>query len=131
MRPRLALVPGEPAGIGPELCVRLAQRDHGADLVAIADPDNLMAAARAIGLPLSFCAPGEASRPGTLALQSCPLATSAAFGTIDAANGPAVHAALLAGGRGCLDGRFHGLVTGPVHKAALNRAGIDYTGTTE
>ncbi|MGH8029813.1 MAG: 4-hydroxythreonine-4-phosphate dehydrogenase PdxA [Arenimonas sp.] len=131
MRPRLALVPGEPAGIGPELCVRLAQRDHGADLVAIADPDNLLAAARTLGLPLSFCGPGESTRPGVLALERSPLAVPATFGAIEPANGPAVLVALLAAGRGCLEGRFHGLVTGPVHKFALNAAGIEYTGTTE
>jgi 4-hydroxythreonine-4-phosphate dehydrogenase len=131
MRVRLALVPGEPAGIGPELCVRLAQDDHGADLVAIADPDNLLAAARNLGLPLSFCGPDDASRPGTLALDPHPLAAPATFGVLDPRNGRAVHDGLLAGGRGCLEGRFQGLVTGPVHKANLNAAGIDYIGTTE
>ena len=131
MRPRLALVPGEPAGIGPELCVRLAQAQHAADLVAIADPDTLTAAARILGLPLSFCDPDVAPRPGELALVALPQARPTRFGELDAANAPAVHAALLAGGRGCLDGRYDGLVTGPVHKAVLNAAGIAYTGTTE
>ena len=51
MRVRLALVPGEPAGIGPELCVRLAQRPPAAQLLAYADPDTLLAAAQALGLP--------------------------------------------------------------------------------
>jgi len=49
MLPRLALVPGEPAGIGPELCVRLAHRGVAAELLAYADPDTLLAAAAAIG----------------------------------------------------------------------------------
>ena len=47
MRPRLALVPGEPGGVGPELCVRLAQVEQPGELIAIADPDTLMAAAEA------------------------------------------------------------------------------------
>jgi 4-hydroxythreonine-4-phosphate dehydrogenase len=131
MRPRLALVPGEPAGIGPELCVRLAQRDWPAPPVAWADPDTLLAAARILGLPLSFCAPDETSRAGTLALQPVPQATPTRFGHVDAANAPAVHAALLQAGQACLDGDCAGLVTGPVHKAVLNAAGIAYTGTTE
>ena len=58
MRARLALVPGEPAGIGPELCVRLAHRGCAAHLVAFADPDTLLAAAQAIGLPLRLREPG-------------------------------------------------------------------------
>jgi 4-hydroxythreonine-4-phosphate dehydrogenase len=131
MRPRLALVPGEPAGIGPELCVRLAQRDWPAPPVAWADPDTLLAAARLLGLPLSFCGPDEASRPGTLALRPVAQATPTRFGHVDAANAPAVHAALLQAGQACLDGDCAGLVTGPVHKAVLNAAGIAYTGTTE
>ena len=131
MRVRLALVPGEPAGIGPELCVRLAQREHAADLVAIADPDTLMTAARAIGLPLSLCDADATPRAGQLALVPMAQARPTRFGHADPANAPSVHAALLAGGRGCLDGRFDGLVTGPVHKAVLNAAGIAYTGTTE
>ena len=131
MRPRLALVPGEPAGIGPELCVRLAQAAHAADLVAIGDPDTLTAAARILGLPLSFCDPDRSPRPGQLALMPLAQARPTRFGEVDPDNAPAVHAALLAGGRGCLDGRYDGLVTGPVHKAVLNAAGIAYTGTTE
>jgi 4-hydroxythreonine-4-phosphate dehydrogenase len=131
MRPRLALVPGEPAGIGPELCVRLAQVEHAATLVALADPDTLLAAARAIGLPLSFCAADAQPGPGQLALEPIRQARPTRFGQVDPGNAPAVRDALLAGGRGCLEGRFDGLVTGPVHKAALNAAGIAYTGTTE
>jgi 4-hydroxythreonine-4-phosphate dehydrogenase len=125
------LVPGEPAGIGPELCVRLAQLEPVADLVAFAYPDTLMAAARTLGLPLSFCEPDEAPRAGQLALEPVPQARPSRFGELDPANAPAVHAALLAGGRGCLEHRYDGLVTGPVHKGALNAAGIAYTGTTE
>jgi 4-hydroxythreonine-4-phosphate dehydrogenase len=131
VRARLALVPGEPAGIGPELCVRLAQGEHRARLVALADPDTLTAAARALGLPLSFCDADADGGPGTLPLSPVSQPRPTRFGQADPANAPALHAALLAGGRGCLEGRFDGLVTGPVHKATLNAAGIAYTGTTE
>ena len=57
-RPRLALVPGEPAGVGPELCVRAAQRSWDADLVAVGDARSLRAAADALGLPLALASPG-------------------------------------------------------------------------
>ena len=68
MKPRLALVPGEPGGVGPELCVRLAQLDRPAELITLADPDTLLGAAQALGLPLRFCEPGQAAGPGELAL---------------------------------------------------------------
>lgn len=131
MRPRLALVPGEPAGVGPELCVRLAQADRAADLVVLADPDTLLAAADALSVPLRLRDADADCGPGELALMPLPQARSVRFGHPDPDNARAVIDALLAGGRGCLDGRFHGLVTGPVHKASINAGGIVYTGTTE
>ena len=58
MRPtRLALVPGEPAGVGPELCVRLAQRPRDYELIVFADPRSLRAAAEALSLPIALVAP--------------------------------------------------------------------------
>jgi 4-hydroxythreonine-4-phosphate dehydrogenase len=131
MRPRLALVPGEPAGIGPELCVRLAQRERDHALVAFADPLTLQAAAHALGLPLALRDADADCGAGELAVRPVPQARPTHFGHADPANAPAVHSALLLGGRGCLEGAFDGLVTGPVHKAMLNAAGIAYTGTTE
>ena len=65
-RPRLALVPGEPAGVGPELCLRAAQRAWDADLVVFADPRNLQRAADALELPARFTAADGISAPGVL-----------------------------------------------------------------
>ncbi len=131
MRPRLALVPGEPGGIGPELCVRLAQRPGAADLIAYADPDTLHAAAAVLGLPLRLVDPGQTTGPGELALRSIPLAHPARFGHADPANAAAVIAALESAGADCLSGELQGLITGPVHKASINEGGIAYSGTTE
>ncbi|WND79297.1 4-hydroxythreonine-4-phosphate dehydrogenase PdxA [Lysobacter capsici] len=130
--PRLALVPGEPAGVGPELCVRLLQRPRDYDLVGFADPRSLRAAADALGLPLTLLPPDRPSRaPGELALVEIPNPVHPAFGTPEPGNAAAVIQALLDSARGCLDGRFDGVVTGPVHKAVINAGGIAYTGTTE
>ncbi|GAB6196141.1 4-hydroxythreonine-4-phosphate dehydrogenase PdxA [Lysobacter xanthus] len=131
--PRLALVPGEPAGVGPELCVRLAQRPRVHALVAYADAGVLADAARRLGLPLDLVAPDapDASRAGALGLVSVPVAHAAIPGRLDVANAASVIDALTRAARDCLDGRLDGLVTGPVHKAVVNEAGIDYTGTTE
>ena len=133
MRPRLALVPGEPAGVGPELCVRLVQQPRtDCDLIAFADPDALQAAASALGLPLRLLPAGaNAHQPGDLPLLQVTNPMPALPGSPDPRNAGAVVAALHAGAQACLDGTLHGLVTGPVHKATINAGGIPYTGTTE
>ena len=131
MRPRLALVPGEPAGVGPELCVRLAQRPEAAAFVAYGDPDTLHAAAGLLGLPLRLRAPEASTGPGELALHPVPQARPVRFGHADPANAAAVIAAMTQAAAACLRGELHGLVTGPVHKASINEGGIPYTGTTE
>ena len=131
MRARLALVPGEPGGIGPELCVRLAHRGCAADLVAFADPGALQDAACAIGLPLRLREPGQSCGAGELAVMPIPQAQPTRFGHADPANAAAVVRALHEAAAACQAGTFDGLVTGPVHKASINEGGIPYTGTTE
>ena len=129
-RPRLALVPGEPAGVGPELCVRAVQHDHGANLTAFGDGRSLLAAAAALQLPLSLAPADAASSPGVLPLVHIPAPVATHFGTPDPGNAASTIAALEQAGAACLRGDFDGLVTGPVHKAAINAGGIAYTGTT-
>ncbi|WP_369914534.1 4-hydroxythreonine-4-phosphate dehydrogenase PdxA [Xanthomonas sp. NCPPB 3005] len=133
MLPSLALVPGEPAGIGPELCVRLAQQPRrDCQLLAFADPDTLRAAAAALSLPLQLL-PESASAvaPGDLRLRAVVNAVPSRFGHTEPANAAAVIGALTQAADDCLRGELAGLVTGPVHKAAINDGGIAYTGTTE
>lgn len=131
--PRLALVPGEPAGVGPELCVHLAQRPRtDCSLVALADPATLQAAADALHLPLNLLPEHRPARaPGDLPLRVVPNTSAVTFGRPDPRNAGAVIGALRQAADGCLSGAFAGMVTGPVHKAAINQGGIAYTGTTE
>jgi len=129
--PRLALIPGEPAGIGPELCVRIAQRPREATLVAYGDGETLLAAAHALGLPLRLREPTAETGLGEMALVEHRNATPVRFGHADPANAGAVIGALRAAAQDAVDGAIGGLVTGPVHKATINRGGIAYTGTTE
>ncbi|WP_313494555.1 4-hydroxythreonine-4-phosphate dehydrogenase PdxA [Stenotrophomonas sp.] len=133
MIPQLALVPGEPSGIGPELCIRLAQQPRSdCRLLAFADPDTLQAAARALNLPLQLLPEhADAQRPGDLRLREVRNATPSQFGQADPRNARAVIDALLGAGQACLDGSLDGVVTGPVHKAVINLGGIAYSGTTE
>lgn len=132
--PRLALVPGEPAGVGPELCVRLAQRPRDYALVAHGDAATLQNAAATLGLPLQLLpadTPAAGTLPGTLALVEVPHPHRALPGTPDPRNAASVIHALHAAADACQRGDCDGLVTGPVHKATINLGGIAYTGTTE
>ncbi len=133
MVPSLALVPGEPAGIGPELCIRLAQQPRSdAQLVAYADPDTLNSAAKALSLSVRLLDPDQPARmPGDLPLFPIRQPVPTRFGIADPANAAAVIAGLLTAAGDCLAGRRQGIVTGPVHKAVINAGGIAYTGTTE
>jgi len=132
-RPRLALVPGEPAGIGPELVVRAAQRDWAAQLICYGDRDTLLRAADALSLPLRLISANDPSAegPGRLAHVEIPNRAPVAFGQPQPRNARSTIAALETAALACINGLCDGLVTGPVHKAAINEGGIPYTGTTE
>ena len=133
---RIAITAGEPAGVGPELLVRLAQRDCGAQLVAIADIDVLIHAANVLELPLALTpfeavAPPSPHRVGHLFVHAVPLATPAQFGRLDATNAAAVIAMLEAAAEGAERGGFDAVVTAPVQKSILNDAGFAFSGHTE
>ena len=131
MNTRLALVAGEPAGIGPECCVRIAQLQHSAHLIAIADPNTLYQAAEALQLPLRLIAADQIAKAGELAVMPMPQKVATVFGEANPRNAEFVIASLLQAAQGCIDGLFDGMVTGPVNKAVINSGGIAYTGTTE
>lgn len=131
MKPRLALIAGEPAGIGPECCVRIAQTQHSANLIAIADPNTLYQAAQALMLPLRLVSADQHAKAGELAILPVQQKVATIFGKADPQNAEFVIATLLRAAQGCLEGEFHGMVTGPVNKASINAGGIAYTGTTE
>lgn len=132
--PVLALTAGEPAGIGPDLCVHVAQMDLPYDLVVIADRELLRERARLLRLPLeitdSSIVPSE-SRPGALRVLHIPLAEPVMPGKPDAANARYVLSTLERAVEGCRSGEFDAIVTAPVHKGIINDAGIAFTGHTE
>jgi 4-hydroxythreonine-4-phosphate dehydrogenase len=134
--PRVAITPGEPAGVGPDLCVRLAQEPHSAELVVVADPALLAARAAALGLPLhlrSFTAdaPPRPQVGAELACIAVPLAAPVLPGRPDPANAPYVIETLRRAVAACQAGQLAALVTGPVHKGVINDAGIAFSGHTE
>jgi len=132
---RLALTPGEPAGIGPELCVQLAQNPPAnVELVAVCDPSLLQERAAVIGLPLRLRPPGVARQPCTrceLRIEPVRLAAPSTPGELDPANSGYVLESLRIAVRRVIDGEADALVTGPVHKAAINQAGHSFSGHTE
>jgi 4-hydroxythreonine-4-phosphate dehydrogenase len=132
-RPALALTPGEPAGIGPDVALQLASVPPlGFDLVLIAEPAMLAARARQLGL--AFAASSWTGRGGEApAVYVEPVAAMAPVqpGRLNSANSGYVMDCLRRAARGCQRGEFAALVTGPVHKGVINDAGIPFTGHTE
>jgi len=132
-RPLIALTPGEPAGIGPDLAVLLAGRPLPADVVVIADRALLEARARQLGRAIRIAdfERGTPPSPDTLTVWHLPLAVPAAAGQLDPRNARYVLRTLEVATDGCLDGSFDAMVTAPVHKGVINDAGIPFTGHTE
>jgi len=133
---RIAITPGEPAGIGPDLVAAIAATDSADERVVVCDPDLLAARAAALGLSLYPYAfePGEPPRPqgaGEIAVMGMALETPVHPGTLDPANGRYVLDTIAAAADGCMAGVFAALVTGPVHKGVINDAGFPFTGHTE
>jgi 4-hydroxythreonine-4-phosphate dehydrogenase len=126
-RPLLALTSGEPAGIGPDLCVMLAAKfaaqDPGFDVLCLADRTLLDARAAQLGLTLHAT--------GAFRIEHLPLATPCTAGCLDARNARYVLALLDRATTGCLAAEFAGVVTAPVQKSVINDAGIAFSGHTE
>ena len=118
--PRIAITSGEPAGIGPDICISLAGKVFSAEITIIADQELLNARARQLGMTLEG-----------LTIHHVPLAVPCLAGQLNSANSGYVLETLTLATQGCLQGRFDAMVTAPVHKGVINDAGIAFTGHTE
>ena len=138
--PRLAVTAGEPAGIGPELLIRLAATSLAANFVAITDRDLLERAAARCGSPIRIIddrlleddgddAPPR--EPGSLRVHHVPLAVEERPGHPDPRNARHVLATLAEAADGCIAGRYAAVVTAPLQKSSINEAGIAFSGHTE
>ncbi len=144
----LAITAGEPAGIGPDLCVQLAVTPPDIPFVVIADKDLLLQRAAQLGIALqvrelvngkwevgsrnALASPhSPLPTPHFLSVIHIPLAAPCHAGVPDAANSEYVLALLRRAVQGCQAGEFSGMVTAPVHKGIINDAGIPFTGHTE
>lgn len=133
---RIALTPGEPAGIGPDLTIKLAQQDHPYELVAICDPDLLAERARILGLQIKInhfdeTRPATTSRAGSISVLPVPLAAPVIPGQLNSTNAHYVINTLKVATEQCLAKNLAAVVTGPVQKSVINDAGIPFSGHTE
>lgn len=132
-----ALTPGEPAGIGPDLCLLLAREAQPEALVAVASSQLLSERAMQLGLSIELRNVGPGAWPtipapaGSLYVWDTPLAAPAVAGQLDQNNAAYVLQTLTRAGTGCIDGSFAGMITAPVHKGVINEAGIPFSGHTE
>ena len=129
----LVVTYGEPAGIGPDLCLALARSPWAKQIVVVADPDMLADRARMLGADVSLCDyDADSSRDGS-GLHVLPqrLANAAVCGTLDPGNARSLLDGIERAVGGCQSGEFSGLVTAPLQKSVINDAGIEFTGHTE
>jgi 4-hydroxythreonine-4-phosphate dehydrogenase len=134
--PRIIVTAGEPAGIGPDACVLLAQENWQADVVVAGDTAVFEAAARALGLNQKIVDydPSRAHAPhvaGILKVLSVPTAQPVVAGRLDPRNASHVIAMLDRACDGCMNGEFAAMVTAPVQKSTLMDAGYAFSGHTE
>lgn len=133
---RIALTAGEPAGIGPDLCIQIAQCQQSSEIVVIADPELLSQRAKQLGLPIKL-EPTDLSKPanvpskGTLRYLPVELAVPVTAGELSSRNSTYVLNTLQLALDGCLEREFDAVVTAPVHKGIINDAGFTFSGHTE
>ena len=118
--PRIAVTSGEPAGIGPELCLMLAGSNFPARITVFGDRDLLLGRARLLGF-----------EAGGLDICHVPLKVASIPGRLDSANAGYVLGMLDRAIEGCLSREFDAMVTAPLHKGVINDAGTPFTGHTE
>lgn len=134
--PRLILTCGEPAGIGPDLCIDIAGRTWPCELIVAADIEVLRARSQQLKKPLTFLpyAPDDEPaehRAGTVRVLHVPVAAAVRPGRLDRANARHVLQLLDRAIDGCVSGEFAAMVTAPVQKSVINDAGIKFSGHTE
>lgn len=137
MIPRIALTAGEPAGIGADLCVQLAQEVlPNCELVVLANAELLQQRAKQLHLPLTLhhfdpSKPNAGSQKGHLTILPAALNAPVQAGILDSRNSEYVIELLRRATQGCLSKTFAAMVTAPVHKGVINESGLAFTGHTE
>ncbi|MCU4675088.1 4-hydroxythreonine-4-phosphate dehydrogenase PdxA [Catenovulum sp. 2E275] len=133
---RIAITPGEPAGIGPDLVLKIAQYDWPAQLIAVCSEQLLRERAEKLGLDIELITydPNQAALPqkkGTLTILPVELKAPVVCGELNAKNGQYVVETMRIACQKNMDGEFAAIVTGPVNKGIINKSGISFSGHTE
>ena len=133
---RLAITSGEPAGIGPDLCIQLAFQAYDCEIIVIADPDLLVQRAKLLNVELEIkkfdpLAPAKIHKSGSLMVFPLQLKKTVNCGQLNKDNSRYVLETIRLAAQGCLDGLFSAMVTAPVHKGIINDAGLFFSGHTE
>lgn len=133
---RIGITPGEPAGIGPELLVKIAQEPQECELVAICDPELLKQAALAINMDINikdvdWQAEPTTSAAGEISVAAIPMVTANRFGHLSVYNAKYVVETLEAATQYCIEKKLAAIVTGPVQKSVINDSGMPFSGHTE
>jgi 4-hydroxythreonine-4-phosphate dehydrogenase len=133
---RILITSGEPAGIGPDTCVSLAQSDWGCDLIVAGDAQLLASTAAALGLPLAIerydtTLPRRLHKAGSLRVLHMPAKAPVVAGSLDPRNAAYVLSLLDRACDGCMNGEFGAMVTAPVQKSVIMDAGFAFSGHTE
>jgi 4-hydroxythreonine-4-phosphate dehydrogenase len=133
---RIAVTPGEPAGIGPDLIIEMAQKDWPEQIIVVASEQLLRDRAKALNVELNFTVydetlPATPHQANTLTILPIELDVPCIIGELDSANGHYVVETLRIACEKNINGDFDAVVTGPVHKGLINKAGIAFSGHTE
>ncbi|USD64952.1 4-hydroxythreonine-4-phosphate dehydrogenase PdxA [Vibrio sp. SCSIO 43136] len=133
---RIVVTAGEPAGIGPDLALALSQQDWAHQIIVSADKNVLAERAKVLNIEVELIDYQSDSAPtaqakGSLVVDHIPVDAPVTAGVLDEANGHYVLKTLERAALGCMEGEFDAIVTGPVHKGVINRAGVAFSGHTE
>jgi 4-hydroxythreonine-4-phosphate dehydrogenase len=133
---RIAVTAGEPAGIGPDLVLALSKHDWAHQIIVIADKTALTERAKQLNIDVELISydsenPALPQKSGTLIVDHISVATPVVAGELNESNGHYVLNTLERAAEGCMKDEFDAIVTGPVHKGIINRAGVAFSGHTE
>jgi len=127
----IAVTSGEPAGVGPDVCLALARKRFAARVVVLGDREMLQSRARQLGLRVRLRDPGSGMTSDSIACLHVPLSYTCRAGTLDRRSAPYVISLLDRAIAGCKAGEFAAMTTAPVHKGVINDGGIPFIGHTE
>ncbi|WP_165312352.1 4-hydroxythreonine-4-phosphate dehydrogenase PdxA [Vibrio ziniensis] len=133
---RILVTAGEPAGIGPDLVLALSKEDWSHQIVVCADKNMLAERAAVLGINVELIdydsqLAAQPQKAGTLVVDHIATSTPVIAGQLDEQNGHYVLKTLERAALGCMNNEFDAIVTGPVHKGVINRAGVAFSGHTE